>query len=146
MNITLNYSFLKRLVAIFQIVFTSVTLYCAREDQIQQYRYAAFSLTVAPYLLMSIVNLISILITLKYLAVYLVRSDVMFKVSRRHSARFERVVETVQLCDSKLNSISFDALFKVRDDRRTFMSTTTRLTDDDLRDVIDATAETIELT
>ncbi|KAI9857955.1 MAG: hypothetical protein M1813_007924 [Trichoglossum hirsutum] len=143
--ITSNYSFLKGLVAIFQTVFASVTLYRARGDQIQQYGYAAFGLTVAPYLLMSIVNLIGILVTPEYPAVYLVGSDVMFEASRRHGARFEGVVETVQPCDPKPNSISFDALFKVRDDGRTFMSTTTRLTDDDLRDVTDATAEAIEV-
>ena len=67
----------KALVAVFHTLYASFTLYSARGDQIQRYGYAAFGLTVSSYLIMSIVNLVSTILTPDYSTVYLVKSEVM---------------------------------------------------------------------
>ena len=76
-SLSCSYSFSRALVAVVQTIFASVTLYRTKGDQLQHYGYAAFGLTVVPYLVMSIVNLISTIVTPDYPTVYLVRSDIM---------------------------------------------------------------------
>ena len=95
-DLSAGYSFSKALVAIFQTIYASATLYRARGDQISRYGYAAFGLTVAPYLVMSLINLISNLLTPEYPALYMVKNDVMIEASRRLGSKFEGVVGTVQ--------------------------------------------------
>ncbi|KAF8241871.1 hypothetical protein K440DRAFT_665110 [Wilcoxina mikolae CBS 423.85] len=56
----------------FQIVFGAKGLYDARGHQIERYGYAAYSFTVVPYLLMSLLNLIALLCEPQYPALYLV--------------------------------------------------------------------------
>ena len=63
----------KTLIAILQFCYAISTLYRARGDQIDQYGYAAFGLTVAPYALMSLINLLGNLATPTYPCVFLVR-------------------------------------------------------------------------
>ena len=94
-NLSSIYNFPKALIAVFQSLYASFTLYQARGDQLQQYGYAAFGLTVAPYLVMSIVNLISTMLTPDYPAMYLVESEVM-EEARRHGSTFKGTVGTVQ--------------------------------------------------
>ncbi|KAJ7683952.1 hypothetical protein B0H14DRAFT_2654567 [Mycena olivaceomarginata] len=48
----------KLMVAILQTFYGAVTLYRARGDQLARYGYAAFALTVAPYTVMSLINLV----------------------------------------------------------------------------------------
>ncbi|MCJ1456494.1 hypothetical protein MMC28_006855 [Mycoblastus sanguinarius] len=91
-----NYNLPKALIAIFQTLYASATLYRTRGDQIQRYGYAAFGLTVAPYLVMSILNLASTMLTPDYTAVYLVRSKVMEEALRRPDAGFEGIVGTLR--------------------------------------------------
>jgi hypothetical protein len=62
------------IIAIVQVVYAAVTLYRSRGDQLSRYGYAAFGLTVLPYLLMSIVNLLGNLITPSYPTLFLVDS------------------------------------------------------------------------
>lgn len=64
----------KAVIAIFQTLYSCATLYLARGDQIIQYGYAAFGLTVAPYSIMSIVNLVGNLCTPDFAALQLVSS------------------------------------------------------------------------
>ena len=64
----------KVLIAIVQSIFASISLYQARGDQIEIYGYAAFGLTVLPYLIMSVMNLCAALVLPDYPAVYVVRS------------------------------------------------------------------------
>ena len=59
MDLSSSFSFSQATVAMFQLVFASVALYRTRGDQIQRHGFAAFGLTVAPYLTMSIINLVS---------------------------------------------------------------------------------------
>ena len=91
-----NYNLPKCLIAIFQTLYASATLYETRGDQIQRYGYAAFGLTVAPYLVMSIINLLGIMLTPDYPCVYLVRSSVMDEASRRAGAKFEGMIATLR--------------------------------------------------
>jgi hypothetical protein len=61
-----NYNLIKILVSGVQALFTSITLYRSRGDQIDRYGFAAFGLTVAPYAVMSIINLIGSAIVPSY--------------------------------------------------------------------------------
>ncbi len=90
-----NYNLPKGLIAIFQTLYASATLYQTRGDQIQRYGYAAFGLTVAPYLVMSIINLLGTMLTPDYPCIYLVRSVIMDEASRREGAKFEGTVATL---------------------------------------------------
>jgi hypothetical protein len=58
LEISCNYSFIKASAAIIQILYGSYELYGAtvRTDQIERLGYAAYSLTVIPYMLMSFLN------------------------------------------------------------------------------------------
>ena len=76
-DITCSYSFSKALFAVVQALYASVTLYESRGDQIDRYGYAAFGLTVVPYVVMSIINLISAAVNPEYASLYLVASDTM---------------------------------------------------------------------
>ncbi|KAF8243690.1 hypothetical protein K440DRAFT_636887 [Wilcoxina mikolae CBS 423.85] len=67
-----NYSPVKGFVAIFQIVYGSLELYQARGHQLEKYGYAAYSLTVVPYILMSLVNLIASTLQPQYPSMFLV--------------------------------------------------------------------------
>ena len=69
-----SYNIPKAIVAIVQTIFASITLYRTRGDQIQRYGYAAFGLTVLPYLIMSIMNLFATLILPDYSKLYVVHS------------------------------------------------------------------------
>ena len=52
-----SYSSSKAVAAIVQILLASITLYQSRGDQLDHYGYASFSLTIVPYIIMSIANL-----------------------------------------------------------------------------------------
>ncbi len=90
-DISSNYNWVQSLVAIFQTGSAALTLYRSRGDQIQRYGYAAFGLTVIPYLVMSIVNLVAQIATADYPAVYMVSSPEMDE-ARRRGGVFDGVV------------------------------------------------------
>ncbi|KAN0093533.1 hypothetical protein V8E51_016717 [Hyaloscypha variabilis] len=62
----------KILIAIAQILFGVITLYRARGDQLQEYGYFAFGLTVLPYAWMSLINLLGNLATPSYPCLYMI--------------------------------------------------------------------------
>ena len=95
-ELSANYNLPKCVIAIFQTLYASTTLYQIKGDKIQRYDYAAFGLTVAPYLLMSIINLLGTMLTPEYPCLYLVRSEVMDEASRREGAKFEGMVATLR--------------------------------------------------
>jgi hypothetical protein len=72
-RISSNYDLVKILVALGQAVYASTTLYQTRGDQIDQYGYAAFGLTVTPYAFMSVVNLLGNLARPSYPAMYIIQ-------------------------------------------------------------------------
>ena len=88
-------NFAKGLIAIFQTLYASFTLYRARGDQIHYYGYAAFGLTVVPYIVMSIINLASTILTPDYPVMYLVESEAMEEAKKRENAKFDGVVGRV---------------------------------------------------
>ncbi|KAJ6440276.1 hypothetical protein O9K51_06066 [Purpureocillium lavendulum] len=61
-----NHSIMKVLISIGQLLFAVVTLYETRGNQIEVYGYAAFGLTVAPYVWMSFINLLANLMCPQY--------------------------------------------------------------------------------
>jgi len=66
MEIARSYSFVQGIAAIAQIFFASKELYDARGNQIDRYGFAAFGLTVIPYLLMSGLNLVAAIMRPQY--------------------------------------------------------------------------------
>lgn len=77
------YDSIKVLVALGQAILAIRTLYQTRGNQIDRYGYASFGLTVAPYAIMSIINLLGALSRPDYDAVYLVGSPTMIEERRR---------------------------------------------------------------
>jgi hypothetical protein len=81
-------------VAIIQVAFACITLYRTRGNQVETYGYAAFGLTVIPYAVMSILNLVANLLTPEYPALYMVHSDVM-DLRAMCRARYDGIVGTI---------------------------------------------------
>ncbi|KAF2258121.1 hypothetical protein CC78DRAFT_538017 [Lojkania enalia] len=102
-----TYSLVKGIVALAQAAFAIKTLYQARGNQIEKYGYAAFGLTVAPYALMSFVNLLGALSRPEYDAIYLVGSPMMVEERRRKGldGYYESVVGELLPADA---NFSFD--------------------------------------
>ncbi|KAL8700223.1 MAG: hypothetical protein Q9224_001061 [Gallowayella concinna] len=71
------------LFSIIQTVFGGYTLYKARGTQIERYGYAAFGLTVLPYMMVSTINLFGSLLSSEYETVYLVHSAIMDEMKDR---------------------------------------------------------------
>lgn len=67
------------LVGIIQVVSAIIALYSARDTQLNQYGYAAFSLTVIQYGIMSLINLIGALATPEYQKLHIIRSNLLEK-------------------------------------------------------------------
>jgi hypothetical protein len=91
-----SYSLVKSVVAIGQVIFASETLFKSRGIQLEKYGFAAFSLTIIPYIIMSGINLLGNLVTPDFPTLYLVRSPEMREAENR-GAHFEGVVGTVKL-------------------------------------------------
>ena len=108
-------NFAKGLIAIFQTLYASFTLYHARGDQIQHYGYAAFGLTVVPYIVMSIINLASTILTPDYSVMYLVESEAMEEAKKRENAKFDGVVGRI-LTTSTLDGGSQNVKFEFNSD------------------------------
>lgn len=68
-----NFSAITALAGIFQVLFGSIEIYHAWNRQIPHFGYAAYSLTVVPYLLMSVINLVSRTLVPEYPTMFLVR-------------------------------------------------------------------------
>jgi hypothetical protein len=82
-RINSNYDIMRGLAAIVQAILAIQTLYQTRGDQIERYGFASFGLTVAPYAIMSLVNLMGALSRPEYDAVYLIGSPMMVEERRR---------------------------------------------------------------
>ena len=101
-----NLNIPKALIAIFQFIYASVTLYKTKGDQIERYGFAAFGLTVIPYLIMTFVNLIGNVITPEYPKAYLVHSTIMDEAKQCTGARFEGIVGTIESPTDSLDALS----------------------------------------
>ncbi|KAH7075014.1 hypothetical protein FB567DRAFT_182368 [Paraphoma chrysanthemicola] len=94
-EISATYNMVKALIALAQSAYALTTLYRARGDQIEQFGYAAFGLTVAPYAVMSIMNLVGNLCRPEYPSLYLVESSTMDE-ARSRGGLFDGAVARVQ--------------------------------------------------
>jgi hypothetical protein len=83
------------MVALFQVLYASYTLYNTRGDQLNRYGYAAFGLTVIPYIIMSIINLLGNILTPGYPTLYLVQSPELEEAESR-GAQINGIVGKVQ--------------------------------------------------
>ncbi|KAF2272246.1 uncharacterized protein EI97DRAFT_386258, partial [Westerdykella ornata] len=83
LDIAANYNTVKALLALAQTAYASMTLYRSQGDQIEQFGYAAFGLTVAPFAVMSTINLIGSLCRPDYASLYMVESSIMDEARSR---------------------------------------------------------------
>jgi len=109
-----SYSALRVVVAIVQVLYTSITVYKATKGpQINQYGFTAFGLTASPYLIMSLFNLVGNLLTPNYDTLYIVHSPILDEAISDHDALIDGTVgalvmkedpkETVQVEDRMLS-------------------------------------------
>jgi hypothetical protein len=94
-EVAATYNVVKALVALAQTGYASVTLYRSRGDQIDQFGFAAFGLTVAPYAVMSMVNLVGNLCRPDYASLYMVESSIMDE-ARKRGGVFNGIVARVE--------------------------------------------------
>jgi hypothetical protein len=104
--VSCNYSLVKILLALGQAIFAAVTLYNTRGDQIVQYGYAAFGLTVAPYAVMSILNLIGNCFCPEYPTAYLVESSVMNEARARGASIYGVVGKLAEIKSDEIELTS----------------------------------------
>ncbi|KAI1502222.1 hypothetical protein F5X99DRAFT_169933 [Biscogniauxia marginata] len=79
-TISCDYSIIKIVISLGQLLFAISTLYQSRGDQIATFGYAAFGLTVTPYAWMSFVNLLGNLMCPQYPTMYFVSSPTLIKL------------------------------------------------------------------
>ena len=106
-----SYNVPKAIIAIVQTVYASITLYRTRGDQIRRYGYAAFGLTVLPYLIMSIMNLFATSLVPDYSSLYIVRSlelEEAITAGAQVDGAVGRIVQSATDDHGSLNSIDFD--------------------------------------
>jgi hypothetical protein len=87
-------STVKALLSMIQLGYACVTLYQARDMELEQYGYASFSLTVLPYTIMSFINLLGHLVAPDYTAFHLVRSEVL-KEAKSRGGKFDGTMGVV---------------------------------------------------
>jgi hypothetical protein len=91
LNVSKSHSVIKYVASIVQLSFGCVTLFRTRGDQLDLYGYAAFGLTVLPYVIMSLLNFVANVVTPDYLSLYMVWSEVMEEAINR-GGRFDGTV------------------------------------------------------
>lgn len=72
LRLSSNHNMLKAVAGIVQIVYGSFQLYEASKRQLPKFGYASYSLTVVPYMLMSLINLLATLCEPQYPSMFLV--------------------------------------------------------------------------
>ncbi|KAF2704797.1 hypothetical protein K504DRAFT_461051 [Pleomassaria siparia CBS 279.74] len=103
LEVASSYTLLKAAIVIVQLVYASITLYKTQGDQIETFGYASFGLTVIPYVLMSILNLLGQMSCAEYATLFLIHSDVMDE-ARKHGGRFDGVIGALRASDKKQTS------------------------------------------
>jgi hypothetical protein len=94
-------SYIKVVVSMAQIIFGVVTIYRTRGNQIERYGYAAFGLSVTPYVWMSLINLLGNIIRPSYPALYVTNSKWLEEATRLHASAFKPGLSTIgRLSDS----------------------------------------------
>ena len=96
-------------VGIAQVIFASITIYRARGDQIEKYGYAAYGLSVYPYLLMSLANLIKLAVCGRYPYAYVLRTATLAE-AEKDGGVFEGAVGNPREDDKVDNSQGGDSM------------------------------------
>lgn len=91
-----SYSVPKLLISLVQALYAISTLYQARGNQIEIYGYAAFGLTVAPYAIMSAINVATNVVTPDYPCMYLVAGPDL-REAERCGGVFDNIVAEINL-------------------------------------------------
>jgi len=86
---------LKLCISLIQSVWAAITVYRSRGDQIEQYGYAAFGLTVAPYAVMSIINTFANTLTKEYPAIFVLRTPLLNQLESEGKAFFNGALDVV---------------------------------------------------
>ncbi|KAK0724051.1 hypothetical protein B0H67DRAFT_99024 [Lasiosphaeris hirsuta] len=90
-----TYNIPKALFGVFQSIAAGITLYRARGDQLDRFGYAAFGLSVAPYITMSAANLLGSVVCPEYPSMYLVHTTDMDLALRDPDAQFGGAVASL---------------------------------------------------
>lgn len=78
-----SYNAVKALISIGQLLYSVLTLYETRGNQLAVFGYAAFGLTVTPYFWMSLVNLLGNLMCPQYPSIFIVNSPTLDRLRHR---------------------------------------------------------------
>jgi len=106
-SMSCSMGYVKTLIALGQVLFAIATLYQSRGDQLSRFGYVSFGLTVIPYAVMSIVNLVGSLVRPEYPEYYMVESKILDE-ARKRGAKFHtvgRLVEDVSSSASEGSNI-----------------------------------------
>jgi hypothetical protein len=110
-HISASYNFAQIAISLLQLAASSITLYKTRGDQLDRYGYAAFGLTVIPYILMSVVNLAGNLICPNYDSLYLISSPEL-EEARARGGKFDgtigKLVESNEVSELERNTFLAD--------------------------------------
>jgi hypothetical protein len=110
----MSFSFPKFIVSFIQLCYSVMTLYLTRGDQVTQFGFFAFGLTVTPYAFMSFINVLAHICSPEYPCLYLVSSPTM-EEARRDGGVFDGVIGSVDLSRRK-------SLLPPQDDEQTLSS------------------------
>jgi len=100
LNFCSSHNVLKCTVSILQLVFSALTLYRSQGQAIDRFGYAAYGLTVIPYAIMSLLNLIANITTPDYPFIYIIRSEVMEEAESR-GARFDGIIGKILMPEDR---------------------------------------------
>lgn len=81
--VTYSHNWTKIVIAVVQLLFASAAIYKASIQEVKHFGYAAFGLTVTPYAIMSLANLLATLICPDFSSTYLVRSQILDEAWKR---------------------------------------------------------------
>jgi hypothetical protein len=96
-----SYAIPRILLSLAQTVSGGYQLYKAQGSQISQYGYAAYGLTVIPFVITSIINMLGSLLSSEYAAVYIVHSEIMDEMISR-GGMVDVAVGTIAVPSEKL--------------------------------------------
>jgi hypothetical protein len=82
-QLSTSYGTAKALVALLQTIYAGTTLVRSSREELDSFGYAAFGLTVSPYIIMSAINFLGNILTPNYPALYLVQSEILLEALER---------------------------------------------------------------
>ena len=95
-------------IAIAQVIFSTITVYRTRGDQIERYGYAAYGLSVYPYALMSLANLVKLAVCGRYPFLYVLRTATLAE-AERNGGVFKGAVGNLEVNRGKSDEVVNDS-------------------------------------